>query len=783
MAEPLIGGQIARWHDRPALARLADRLVVAVVASLPWSTSATGVLIVLWLLVALPTIDLAALRGEVATWAGGLPVLLWVLGVLGMVWSDASLADRFGGLASFHRLLVIPLLLARFRRSDAGKPVLIGFLVSAVALLAASVLHALLWNRTGLHIGLQPGVPVKDYILQSGVFLICMFALLGIAADWWQARRLQALAAAALAFCFLADIAYVATGRTALVVIAVLTLVFGARRFGLKGLLGAVMAAAAVVAVLWASSPYLRERVNQLVEDFHLYESNQTLTSSGIRVEFWRKSLGFVAAAPLIGHGTGSINGLFRGAVTGHDQASAIASENPHQQMLAIAIQIGLVGVAVLLAMWLAHVALFRDPGLIAWIGLVVVVQNIVSSQFNSHLFDFSQGWLYVFGVGVVGGMVLRARPSGAATRTTLVRRDAVMMLPLPARPRILVVALRRLGDVLLTTPLIRSLRRAWPDATIETLVFAGTEDILAGNPDLDAVIAMPSRPTVAQSFALIRRLWRRYDLSVSTQTGDRPTFITWAAAPNRAGLVERRGAAARLKGLAVGRSVATDARLHRVDDVLRLADALGIGRTPEVVCPAGPVRSGVFPQRPYAVIHAAPLYAYKRWTAAGWQDLTAELVLRGLAIVATGGPAPEERRYLDEVWGPCGRPVRRIDGRLGWPELAALVAGARIYVGPDTSVTHLAAASGCPTVALYGPTDPSRWGPWPAGGLAAAWSPADTIQRRGNVWLVQAPLFCVPCQQEGCERRLGSYSRCLDELTLRQVLAAVADALAVPVA
>ena len=80
-------------------------------------------------------------------------------------------------------------------------------------------------------------------------------------------------------------------------------------------------------------------------------------------------------------------------------------------------------------------------------------------------------------------------------------------MKALPERPRVLVITLRRLGDVLLTTPLIRSIKRALPAATIEALVFAGTEGILSGNPDLAGVIAIPQRPDAGESFALLRRL------------------------------------------------------------------------------------------------------------------------------------------------------------------------------------------------------------------------------------------------------------------------------------
>jgi heptosyltransferase-3 len=81
--------------------------------------------------------------------------------------------------------------------------------------------------------------------------------------------------------------------------------------------------------------------------------------------------------------------------------------------------------------------------------------------------------------------------------------------------------------------------------------------------------------------------------------------------------------------------------------------------------------------------------------------------------------------------------------------------------------------------VALYGPTDPRTWGPWPREGLAAPWLKAGTTQQRGNVWLLQNPLPCMPCQLEGCLRRLDSHSQCLDELPARQVIMAADQALA----
>ncbi len=344
----------------------------------------------------------------------------------------------------------------------------------------------------------------------------------------------------------------------------------------------------------------------------------------------------------------------------------------------------------------------------------------------------------------------------------------------LPENPRVLVVALRRLGDVLLTTPLIRSMKRAFPQSSIDALVFAGTEGILTGNPDLAEIRTLPQRPHAGETLALMLRLCKRYDLALSTQTGDRPTFLAVISGRQSAGPVEADGVAAAVKRFALSRSTVSERGQHRVLDILRLAELIGIPAHPEIVCPGGGVRPALAPAQPYAVIHAAPMFTYKRWTRGGWRALAAALRERGLGTVTTG--AATDRAYLDDVWRDSM--VVRLDGKLDWPGLTALIAAARVYIGPDTAITHLAAGTGTPTVALYGPTDPRLWGPWPLGGLDRPWAAAGTIQHRGNVWLVQNPLPCLPCQLEGCERRLDSHSQCLDELSAGQVVSAVDEAL-----
>jgi O-antigen ligase len=395
--------------DRAHFRRLADFLAVAVAIVLPWSTTATGICVAVWLVVLLPTLDTAALKRELATAAGGLPVLLWCLGFVGMLWADVSWADRLHGLGSFSKLLIIPLLLAQFRRSEHARHVINGFFISSTTVLIVSLV------LTFVHMPTSPnklvGVPVHDDIFQNTEFLVCVFGLLGFA--FYEVRKQHwaaALSFFAIAALFFVDLSIVIFSRIAPVVILVLLVLLGWRFFRWRGILGACVAAAVLGTVAWLASPTLRERVNQSAQEINLYLASNAATPIGAHMAFLRESLSIVAAAPLAGHGTGSIPEQFGRVSAGQSGASGIATVNPHNQTFAVAIQLGIIGAVVLWAMWIAHFLLFRGAGLTEWIGMVIVTENVVTSAVHSHLFDFANGWLYVFGVGVLGGAVLRER-------------------------------------------------------------------------------------------------------------------------------------------------------------------------------------------------------------------------------------------------------------------------------------------------------------------------------------------------------------------------------------
>jgi O-antigen ligase len=400
-----------RWRDPAAWGTTVDVFAILLALSLPWSTSLTGIFSGAMLLARIPFLDLNSFWRLVKQPICAVPIALFALAAIGTLWSDADWSMRSYAVKPAFKLLFLPVLFYHFQRSERGLWVLIAFLLSCTLLEAASWLVAFEPGLTFKPHGFENrGIVVKDYIDQSQEFALCAVALVYPVVELLRAKKIWLAALlGAIAFSFVANMAFVIVSRTALVTMPIMVAVFGLVHLKWRTSLMILGAVAVVGVVAWVASPQLETTVATFSSDYRQYKETGRATSIGQRLEFWQKSLRFVAEAPLFGHGTGSTRGLFEKAAEGQTGAAAEVIGNPHNQTLNVAVQWGALGVAVLYAMWLRHLLLFRGEGLVNWIGLLVVVQNIFTSLFNSHVFDFHEGWMYVLGVGIAGGMVLKA--------------------------------------------------------------------------------------------------------------------------------------------------------------------------------------------------------------------------------------------------------------------------------------------------------------------------------------------------------------------------------------
>jgi O-antigen ligase len=403
------------WRNPTAWVMVGDIVAAGIALVLPWSTSLVAIFAVAWIVVLAPSFYLSRSLPSLTRPACVAPIALFALAVVGTLWSAAPWDERIHAVGLTVKLLMLPLLFWHFGRSERGIWVFVAFLVSCALLMAMSWIVAF-DPRLALKPDAAYGVPVKNYIVQSQEFALCAVALGYPVVDLINRRKfVPAAVVLVLGLSFVVNMMFVVVSRTALVAMPIMLVVFALLHLKWRGRMVTVCALVLLANAAWLASPRLQITTASVFSQYDQYEKSNQATSIGLRLEFWRKSLGFFAESPLIGHGTGSTRKLFEQVAVGQSGAAAEVIGNPHNQTLNVAVQWGMLGVVVLYAMWLVHLLLFRGDGLANWVGVLVVVQNIVSSLFNSHLFDFTEGWMYVLGVGVAGGMAMRARTANAA--------------------------------------------------------------------------------------------------------------------------------------------------------------------------------------------------------------------------------------------------------------------------------------------------------------------------------------------------------------------------------
>ncbi len=366
---------------------------------------------------------------------------------------------------------------------------------------------------------------------------------------------------------------------------------------------------------------------------------------------------------------------------------------------------------------------------------------------------------------------------------------------------KVLFIATRQIGDVLVTTPLITKARERWPEAEFHFLGYKGKMDMLKGNPDIAQIIETSDRPGFAEYLSLFNQLFQRYDLAFVTQPSDRAYIYGLVAAFHRVGVLgghpqgkqspssDKTQKQNAWKKFVSMRTVDVDYfNQHVITEKLRLLEAFVkepfqlFSKPINVTPPVGEALTTVIASQlmqSYVVLHPGPLTAYKRWPLAHWQALITYLVQRGLQVVLSASPAKQDLQLNQDISSLLSDDVRAqvIDtaGKLSIPQAGALLRNALLYIGVDTSITHLAAACNTPTITLFGATPPTNFGPWPNGFIGKQpYQLRARSQTVGNITILQGPGECVPCRKAGCLDRADSNSECLDLLEPNQVITAV---------
>jgi O-antigen ligase len=411
-----------------APASLSERLLigrqiaaVATAATLPVSTSGQAIALSAFVVLAILTVKREQWLATIMTPAAAIPVGLYALIVIGMLWSPTPFAPG-GGVGHYAKLLLIPVAMACAFTPRQGLEIGYGFLAGSLLVLVLSFLSFFVFLPPPFRHAMD-GVPVKDNAVQSGCFALCAFALaLGGVSAWVAGNRRRAVAMMILALMFLADIFMIFISKTGVLMTAALVGLFVVQTEGWKRSLLIAAPIVLIAAVALSTSPQAQRRLAEIATDIHAVDSgkgsSEATLSTASRLDFWSKAVEFIGQAPLFGHGTGSTKSLYQSLEATRPSPYGEAVPDPHNQFFAIAIQVGLVGGAILLAMWAVHFSMFVGSSFACAIGQAVVIQNLIGSLFNSHLSTVTQGMLYCLAVGLLGGIVLRARGHNEITES-----------------------------------------------------------------------------------------------------------------------------------------------------------------------------------------------------------------------------------------------------------------------------------------------------------------------------------------------------------------------------
>jgi heptosyltransferase-3 len=349
----------------------------------------------------------------------------------------------------------------------------------------------------------------------------------------------------------------------------------------------------------------------------------------------------------------------------------------------------------------------------------------------------------------------------------------------------ILIIATRQIGDTLITSPLITKTHETWPHAKIDFLGFTESINILNGHPLISEIIGTSKHPNKSEYWYLIKRLFKRYDLALITQPSDRAHLFGLLSAKSRHGVVDKNIKNSWWKRLTCRHTVEIDYfNQHVVTEKLKLipSNQNSHHHSIKIIPPmAEPLPFGLHIKKPFIVIHPSPLGAYKKIPNTTWQKIINNLA-RDFEIYLTGSKCLRDKKLnqaiISSIIKDKQNKIHDLSGQLNFSQTVTLLQKASLYIGIDTSISHLAAACETRCIILFGPTPPTNFGPWPNNFKSEQpYILKSPKQVHDNITILQGPGECVPCRKAGCDDSNG-ISKCLYELSAESILNVVYEVL-----
>jgi heptosyltransferase-3 len=339
---------------------------------------------------------------------------------------------------------------------------------------------------------------------------------------------------------------------------------------------------------------------------------------------------------------------------------------------------------------------------------------------------------------------------------------------------KILVIKLRHLGDVLLTSPVFNALQKHLPNASIDAYINLDSFPMLEGHPAISELIGYDrkwkKKNVLTRLLHEIKLLWKirkkGYDLVINLTEGDRGVIAARiSGAKIRVGLSPK-GKWKRSFLTHIAKNCPS--LRHTVEKNLDLLRRIGI-------FPLPPERNLTFILqkkdreivekvtlgKPFILLHPTSRWRFKCWPVAKMHALAKALTTSGHTLVLTASDDPVEKEMAEEIAKDLN--VINLAGKVSLKELAALIEASRLLISVDSLPLHLASAFKRPLIVLFGPTSDVTWGPW----------------RNPHAQVLASPFSCRPCYQDGCGG--SKKSDCLESLPFTTVWSAVQNILSEP--